>query len=137
MVMAIIVIPITLFSGYACFCGFPVFAAILWRQRVLPRRGLFVLCLLLGVVLFFGWLWWRDISSLRELRGLVQIPEVIDATAVPSHQQLETFVSAMQKAPVEPEFATRQDMQEIAENLREHKNPISMWILVTPLAPPQ
>jgi hypothetical protein len=65
----------------------------------------------------------------------VQIPEVIDATAVPSHQQLKTFVSAMQKVPIEPSLATRQDIQEIAQSLREHKNPAKMWILVTPLAP--
>jgi hypothetical protein len=36
-------------------------------EAVLPSRGLIVLCVLLGV-LILGWLTWRDLSSLRQLR---------------------------------------------------------------------
>jgi hypothetical protein len=36
-------------------------------EAVLPSRGLIVLCLLLGV-LIFGWLTWRGLSSRRQLR---------------------------------------------------------------------
>jgi hypothetical protein len=36
-------------------------------EAVLPSRGLIVLCVLLGV-LIFGWLMWRDFSSHRRLR---------------------------------------------------------------------
>jgi hypothetical protein len=36
-------------------------------EAVLPSRGLIVLCVLLGV-LIFGWLTWRDFSSRRQLR---------------------------------------------------------------------
>ena len=36
-------------------------------EAVLPSRGLIVLCVLLGVLLF-GWLTWRDFSSRRRLR---------------------------------------------------------------------
>jgi hypothetical protein len=87
------------------------------------------------IALLFGWIRWRDFASLRQLRELVQIPEAIDATAVPSHQQMEAIVLAIQKSPVKPRFATSEDIQELAVQVREHKNPVQMWILVTPLKP--
>jgi hypothetical protein len=87
------------------------------------------------IALLFGWIRWRNFASLRQLRELVQIPEAIDATAVPSHQQMEAIVSAIQKSPVKPRFATSEDIQELAVQVREHKNPVQMWILVTPLKP--
>jgi hypothetical protein len=87
------------------------------------------------VVLVFGWIRWRDFASLRQLRELVQIPEAIDATAVPSHKQVEAIVSVIQDSPVKPRFASPQDVQELAASVHEHKNPVQMWILVTRLTP--
>jgi len=98
-----------------------------------PRR-LLVICALL-VALLFGWIRWRNFASLRQLRELVQIPEAIDATAVPSHKQMEAIISAIQNSPVAPRFSGPQDVQELAALVREHKNPVQMWILVTRLAP--
>jgi hypothetical protein len=103
-------------------------------EEVLTRRRLFVLCVLM-IALLFGWIRWRDSASLRQLRELIQIPEAIDATAVLSHQQMEAIVSALQKSPVKPYFATSDDIQEIATLVRGQKNPVQMWILVTPLKP--
>ena len=88
-----------------------------------------------AVALVFGWMRWRDCASLRLLRELVQIPEVVDATAVPSHEQMVAIVSAIQKTPVRPNFVTSEDMQELATRVRDNKNPAQMWILVTPLKP--
>jgi hypothetical protein len=100
----------------------------------LSRSRLLVIFVLF-VGLLFGWMRWRDFRSLRQLRELIQIPEVIDATAVPSHKQMEAIVTVIQKSPVKPRFATTQDVEELAESVREHKNPVQMWILVTRLTP--
>ena len=95
-----------------------------------------MILIFMGVAaLVFGWIRWRDYASLRQLKELVQIPEVVDVTAVPSHQQMEAIVSAIQKAPVKPWFATKEDVGELAVRIRENKNPAQMWILVTPLNP--
>lgn len=103
-------------------------------EEILTSRRLLVLSLLL-VALLFGWIRWRDFASLRQLRELVQIPEAIDATAVPSHAQMEAIVSVIQNSPVKPRFATSEDVRELAVSVREHPNPFQMWILVTRLTP--
>ena len=100
----------------------------------MSSRRLLVISALL-VVLLFGWIRWRNFASLRQLKELVQIPEAIDATAVPSHKQMEAIVSAIQNSPLRPRFSSPQDVQELAELVRGHKNPVQMWILVTRLAP--
>ena len=83
----------------------------------------------------FGWMRWRDYASLRQLRDFVQIPEVVDVTAVPSHQQMEALISAIQKSPIKPWFVTSEEIRESVVRLRENRNPAQMWILVTPLKP--
>ena len=100
----------------------------------MSSRRFLVLSLLL-VALLFGWIRWRDFASLRQLRELVQIPEAIDATAVPSHEQMQAIVSVIQNSPVKPRFATSEDVRELAARVRENPNPVQMWILVTRLTP--
>jgi hypothetical protein len=94
-----------------------------------------VLIFVLISALVFGSMRWRDYASLGQLRELVQIPEVVDVTAVPSRQQMQAIVSAMQKSPVKPWLATSEDIQELATRIRDNKNPTQMWILVTSLKP--
>jgi hypothetical protein len=121
-------------SELASFVGLTICAAILWHYGVLTPRRLLALGILLSVV-FVGWFWWRDHTSLRGLRELVQIPKVIDSTAVPNHRQMEALVSVMEKSPVKGWYTAPEDMRGLAERVREHKNPVEMWILVTPLTP--
>jgi hypothetical protein len=120
-----------MFPELTSFVGLTFCAANLWHYGVLTRRRLIATCALCGVLLA-GWLW-RQHSSLRSLRELVQIPEVIDSTPVPSHEQMETMVSVMQKSQVKGRYTTTEDLQELAESVRQNKNPVAMWILTTPL----
>jgi len=59
-----------MFTEFAFFIGLTMVAAVLWRYRVLRLRRLWVLGVLL-VVLLFGWIWWRNTTSLRDLTELV------------------------------------------------------------------
>jgi len=97
------------------------------------RRSVLIFVVL--AALTFGWIRWWDYASLRQLRELVQIPQVVDVTAVSSQRQMEAIVSAIQESPVKPWFVTRENIQELATRVRQDKNPAQMWILVTPLKP--
>ncbi len=132
--MAVTPTLITMFSELVSFVGLTVFAAILWHYGALTPRRLLALGVLLGVILV-GWLWWGNHTSLRGLRKLVQIPEIIDSTAVPNHQQMEALVAVMENSPVKGWYTAPEDMRGLAESVREHKNPVEIWILVTPLTP--
>jgi len=124
----------TILVGIASLIGFGALCAFLWSHRVLSRRRAAVLCLCLTAMVF-GWLWRRDAISLRALRELIPIPEVSDATTVPSHRELEALVRVMQASPVGPRFGTREELKEAAGSLHEHVNPIGIWIIVSPLPP--
>lgn len=106
-----------------------------WNVEVALYTRRSVLIFVVVAALVFGWMRWRDYASLRQLRELVQIPEVVDVTAVPSQKQMEAIVSEIQKVPVKPWFVTKEDIQELVVRVRENKNPTQMWILVTPLNP--
>lgn len=94
-----------------------------------------MICVCLSA-LVFGWLWRRDVISLRALKDLIPIPDVMDATTVPSHKELEAIVRMMQASPVGPRSATREDLEQAARSLHERQNPTGIWIIVSPLSPP-
>lgn len=121
--------------GFISLFGFGAFGAYLWSQRILSPRRACALCVLLSA-LAFAWLWRRDVVSLRALKELIPIPDVVDATTALSHQELETIASVMQASPIGPRFGTREEIQEVARGLRGQKNPIGTWIIVTPLSAP-
>jgi hypothetical protein len=124
----------TILVGLVCVFGFAVVGAYLWSRRIFSHRQVFVLCVCLSAVVF-GRLWRRDVISLRTLRHLIPIPDVVDATTFPSQKELEIIVRVMQASPVGPRFGTREELEEAARNLREHKNPIGIWIIVSHLSP--
>jgi hypothetical protein len=124
----------TVLVGFVCLFGFAVLGFYLWNHRILSRPQASALCICL-TALVFGWLWRRDVISLRALKDLIPIPDIADATTFPSHKELEALVRVMQTSPVGPRFGSREDLEEVARTLHEHENPIGIWIIVSPLSP--
>lgn len=125
----------TILIGIVSLFCFALFCFSLGRWQLLSRRNALVLCILLSVAIF-GSLWRRDVMAMRALKSLISVPEVVDATTVPSHKEIEAVATAIQSSPITPRFITREEVQELARSVREgKKNPSAIWIIVTPLPP--
>jgi hypothetical protein len=71
-------------------------------EAVLPLRGLIVLCVLLGV-LIFGWITWRDLSSRRQLREPpVSVPTINKQPVAFTNRTFDPTTPASDMPPLAP-----------------------------------
>ncbi len=92
----------------------------------------FTVLLALGL---FGWIWRRDVSSVNQLSNLIAVPEVMDATAVPTGQQMKALAAVIEKSPIRPRYFNRQDVHEAAQSVQANNSRARMWSVVTPVSP--
>jgi len=79
-------------------------------------------------------LWWREVSALRALSAIVDVPQAIDVSAPPNALEAKLIMRALAKSPGPGAFISRQDREDLSKSVEAMRD-YNMWVIESPLFP--